>query len=188
MKYLAQILLIIPRLMNLILGKLMKPLFSKHGRNVKIFPLNSFFTYENIEVGNDVYIGPGAHFTSIKKIYIGNKIMFGPKVTIIGGDHNVSEVGKYMYDVEQKFEHNDQEIHIMDDVWIGARAIILKGVTINRGSVVAAGSLVIKDVPAYSIVGGVPAKVLKSRFSETDLKSHIANLENSSRETDLKTS
>jgi acetyltransferase-like isoleucine patch superfamily enzyme len=188
MKYLAKILLILPRLMNYVLCKIMVPLFSKHGKNIKIFPLNSFFSYENIEIGNYVFIGPGAHFTSIKKIYIGNKIMFGPKVTIIGGDHNVSEVGMYMYDVEQKLEHNDQEIHIMDDVWIGARAIILKGVTINRGSIVAAGSLVNKDVPAYSIVGGVPAKVLKSRFSETELKLHIANLKISSRETDHKVS
>lgn len=114
MKYLAKILLILPRLMNYVLCKIMVPLFSKHGKNIKIFPLNSFFSYENIEIGNDVFIGPGAHFTSIKKIYIGNKIMFGPKVTIIGGDHNVSEVGMYMYDVEQKLEHNDQEIHIMD--------------------------------------------------------------------------
>ncbi len=74
------------------------------------------------------------------------------------------------------------------DVWIGASAIILKGVTINFGSIVAAGSLVNKDVPAYSIVGGVPAKVLKGRFFETELKLHIANLKISSRETDHKVS
>ena len=62
-----------------------------------------------------------------------------------------------------KFDHSLWGIVVEDDCWIGSGAIILDGVTIGRGSVVAAGAVVNKDVPAYAIVGGVPAKVLRSR-------------------------
>ena len=63
-------------------------------------------------------------------------------------------------------------ITIEDDVWIGAHSIILKGVTIGRGSVVAAGAVVTKSFPPYSIIGGVPAKLLKMRFTEEEIKKH----------------
>jgi len=151
-------------------------LFKAHGKNVIFSPANSLFSYKNIVLGNDVYIGPGANFSSITLITIGNKIMFGPNVTIMGGDHNISKIGEYMYDVEEKLPENDLPITIEDDVWIGTGAIILKGVTIKRGSVVAAGALVNKDVPEFCIVAGVPAKVIKKRFPEEALIIHRAQL------------
>ena len=98
--------------------------------------------------------------------------MFGPNVTIMGGDHNISQVGQYMFDVKEKLPENDLPVIIEDDVWLGTGCIILKGVTLGQGSVVAAGALVIKDVPPYSIVGGVPAKVIKMRFSEEEIEIH----------------
>jgi acetyltransferase-like isoleucine patch superfamily enzyme len=61
-------------------------------------------------------------------------------------------------------------IKIGNDVWIGARAIIMDGITIADGAIVAAGSVVTRDVPAYAIVGGVPAKVLRYRFDEVEIK------------------
>ena len=60
----------------------------------------------------------------------------------------------------------DQPVVIEDDVWVGANVTILKGVTIGHGSVVAAGAVVTKSCPPYSIIGGVPAKVLRKRFEE----------------------
>jgi len=79
----------------------------------------------------------------------------GSNVTIIGGDHNASVVGKFMYDyeVQEKRPEDDQDVIIEDDVWIGTGAIILKGVRLGRGSIVAAGALVRKDVLPYTIVG-----------------------------------
>ena len=72
--------------------------------------------------------------------------------------------------VEEKFVDGvnvyDQPVVIEDDVWVGANVTILKGVTIGHGSVVAAGAVVTKSCPPYSIIGGVPAKVLKKRFDE----------------------
>lgn len=151
---------------------LLKPLFKKTGRNFLFFP-DSVFTYSTIEVGDDVYIGPGAILTAGESfIRIGNKVMFGPNVNIMGGDHNISHVGQYMFDVKEKLPENDLPVIIEDDVWLGTGCIILKGVTLGQGSVVAAGALVIKDVPPYSIVGGVPAKVIKMRFSEEEIEIH----------------
>ena len=149
-----------------------KPLFKKYGSGF-VFDPDDHFSYHTISVGNDVYIGPGANFSaSVSSITLGNKIMFGPNVTIMGGDHNTSVVGAYMFDVKEKLPENDLPVVIEDDVWIGCGAIILKGVTIETGAIVAAGALVTKSVPSYSIVGGVPAKVIGTRFTEEELVKH----------------
>lgn len=155
---------------------LLRPLFNRCGKNVTFDPYGTY-SYGSISVGNDVYIGPGACFLSGESyIDIGNKVMFGPNVTIITGDHNISCIGKYMFDVKEKLPEHDLPVIIKDDVWVGTNAVILKGVTINSGSVVAAGALVIKDVPSFAIVGGVPARVLKNRFSESEIYLHLERL------------
>ena len=64
----------------------------------------------------------------------------------------------------------EKPVYIGDDVWIGDRVIILPGVHVGDGCVIAAGSVVTKDVPRYTVVGGVPAKVIRERFSEDELK------------------
>lgn len=151
---------------------LLKPLFKSSGKNVVFNPYD-YFTYSNISLGNDVYIGPGANFSSITSIKIGNKVMFGPNVTIMGGDHNTSEVGKYMFDVDNKLPENDLPVEIENDVWIASNVIILKGVTIGKGSIIGAGALVTRNIPEYSIAVGRPAKVVKKRFDEEMLSNHI---------------
>jgi acetyltransferase-like isoleucine patch superfamily enzyme len=149
-----------------------RSLFKEYGENVVFCPYD-YFSFSTISLGNDVYIGPGANFSSIKSITIGSKVLFGPNVTIMGGDHNTSMIGKYMFDVKDKLYENDLPIIINDDVWIGTGVIILKGVTIGEGSIVAAGSLVNKNIPPYTIVAGVPARIIKKRFSESQIKKHI---------------
>tara|TARA_Y100000385_G_scaffold271952_1_gene312346 strand:- start:44 stop:550 length:507 start_codon:yes stop_codon:yes gene_type:complete len=152
---------------------LSKSLLDKCGQNVRYFPTKSNILYKNISFGDDVYIGPGASLSaSNSKIVIGNKVMFGPNVTIMSGDHNVTEIGEYMYDVEYKLPENDQPVIIEDDVWIGTGAVILKGVTIGKGSIVAAGSLVNRNIEEYTIVAGIPAKFIKYRFDKDRLETH----------------
>lgn len=150
---------------------LIKPLFAECGNNVKFSPFDEF-SYKTIRIGNDVYIGRGACFSAKYGITIGNKVMFAPNVTIRGGNHNTGVVGRFMFDVRNKRAEDDQPIVIEDDVWIGAGAIILKGVTIGRGSVVGAGAVVTKSVTPYSIVAGVPARCHAFRFSRLEVIEH----------------
>ena len=147
------------------------------GSNVRFSALTSDFTYRNLTIGNDVYIGPHALFLCTEsQIFIGSKVLFGPHVSIIGGDHRITDVGRFIYDVLDKHPEDDQDVHIEDDVWIGTNTTLLKGVTVGRGAVVAAGALVTKDVPPYAIVGGVPAKVLKYRFTPEQIQEHERQL------------
>ena len=156
---------------------LSRPRFPRCGSNVPFDP-NDSFNYSSIEIGDDVFIGSGALFhASESRITIGSKVMFGPGVAILGGDHNVSQIGRFMFDVKDKLPGNDLPVVIEDDVWIGARAIILKGVTVGTGSVIAAGSVVTKSVPAYSIAAGVPARVVKPRFTPDELAQHLERIE-----------
>lgn len=157
---------------NFLLRLLVKGAFKSCGNNVHFSPLNSSFSYSSITIGNDVYIGPHAMFRSIKDIKIGNKVLFGPHVYIMGGNHNYREVGQYMFDVKQKREDDDMPVIVEDDTWIGCNVTVLKGVTIGRGAIVSAGSVVTKDVPRYAIVGGIPARVLKYRFNDREIEEH----------------
>lgn len=151
---------------------MIRPLFKNYGKNFSFDP-DDTFTYKTISVGDCVFIGKGACFAASESaIIIGSKVMFGPNVTIMGGDHNTNVIGKFMYDVKEKLPENDQPVIIEDDVWVGTGAILLKGVTIGRGSIVAAGSVVTKSCKPYSILGGIPAKVLKNRFTENEIIIH----------------
>jgi acetyltransferase-like isoleucine patch superfamily enzyme len=123
-------------------------------------------------VGN-VFIGPGAFLSAaISRIEIGSKVMLAPGVTIRGGDHNTTQVGRFMADVKEKRPEDDLPVILEDDVWIGTGATILKGVTIGRGSIVAAGAVVTRSVPPYSIVGGVPARLIRRRWDTETILEH----------------
>lgn len=79
-------------------------------------------------------------------------------------------------DSNDKLPENDVAVVIEDDVWTGVNVTILKDVTIGRGSVVAAGAVVTKSCPPYSIIGGVPAKVLKMRYTQNEIIEHEKTL------------
>ena len=144
------------------------------GKHVYLRPSSSDFKgLWNMSVGDYTSIPKGSVFYCTEaSLTIGKKVMFGPHPTIITGDHRIDVVGKYIMDSNEKLPENDAPVVIEDDVWIGANVTILKGVTIGRGSVVAAGAVVTKSCPPYSHIGGVPAKVLKMRFSAEAIKIH----------------
>lgn len=149
-----------------------RPLFKAYGKNFIFNPFD-VFTYKTISVGDDVFIGSGANFSASETyINVGSKVMFGPNVTIMGGDHNTFVLGSYMYDNKEKLPENDLPVIIEDDVWIGTGAIILKGVTIGKGSIIAAGAVVTKSCDPYSIIGGIPAQLIKKRFTTEEIEKH----------------
>lgn len=148
-----------------------KQKFSKCGKNLVFSPENSDFIYSHIFIGEDVHIGPRACFmSSIANIYIGNKVVFGPNVTIRGGNHIFDIPGKFIHDFtdNDKRTQDDADVIIEDDVWVGTNVTILKGVTLGRGCIVAAGAVVTKSVPPYVIAGGVPAKYIGLRFKRIE--------------------
>lgn len=171
---------IIRRLWNrFVSAPVKKSAFATCGKNVTVGRNCVFSGIENIFVGNSVSIGCNSvFFTTRAKIKIGDHVMMAPGVNIITGNHRMNVVGKYMDEITNNEKHaeDDEDVIFEGDNWIGANAIILKGVTIGRGAVVSAGAVVSKDVPAYAIVGGVPAKVIKMRFDEEQIKKHEALL------------
>lgn len=113
------------------------------------------------------WIGPGSII--YPRVQIGKLALLANNVTIVGGDHNYRHAG-----VPMVFSGRDElkPTIIGDDVWIGAQSIIMTGVSIGNGAIVAAGSVVTKDVKPYSIVGGVPARFIKMRFNEYEIEQH----------------
>lgn len=156
----------------------LRPLFLSHGTRFRFDP-DGQYSFRNISVGDDVNLGlrPILSATT-SQIRIGNHVLFGPDVSIFGGNHRIDLVGRFISTVTEAEKHaeNDRGVIIEDDIWIGARAIILDGVRIGRGAVVAAGAVVTRDVPPYTIVGGVPARILKVRFDIETIIAHEALL------------
>lgn len=155
--------------------------FNCCGNNVTIGRNFSVSGASNILFGNNVSIGVNSLFmTTRAKIIIGDWVMSGPHLTIITGNHRTDLVGRYLMSVKdsEKLPENDSDVIIEGDNWIGANVTILKGVKIGEGSIVAAGSVVTKDIPAYEIWGGVPARFLKKRFDEETLEEHRRILSN----------
>lgn len=152
--------------------RLLRSHFKSCGTNVRFDPDGSY-SYSTISLGCDVFIGYRPLLAAAESsIRIGSKVMLGPYVSIIGGDHNTSEVGTAMIDVKKKRKKDDADVVIEDDVWIGAHAIILKGVTVGRGAIVGAGAVVKKDVPPYAVAVGSPAKVVKFRWDVETILRH----------------
>ena len=114
---------------------------------------------EGLTMGDNSNIGPYNYIGCSGKITIGNNVMLAPRVSIYAENHVFDHPEILIRDqgVEKK------EVIIEDDCWIAANSILLAGVTIGKGSVVAAGSVVTENVTAYSVVAGVPAKFIKSR-------------------------
>lgn len=158
----------------------------KHcGKGVYLRPMSSDLKgLGNLSVGDHTSIPKGSTiYCTEAPCTIGRKVLFGPRPTIITGDHRADIVGKYIADVtvEDKVIDGenpyDQPVVIEDDVWCGANVTILKGVTIGRGSIVAAGAVVTKSFPPYSIIGGVPAKLLRMRFDAKEIEAHEQKLQ-----------
>ena len=123
-------------------------------------------------LGEFAFIGPGCVIPP--KVSIGQYSMLAAEVVVVGDDHEWAEVGTPM-----QFSRRPRQraTHIGDDVWVGRRAILMRGVTIGDSAIVAAGAIVTKSIPAGEIWGGIPARKLRDRFgSIPDLEAHIEQI------------
>lgn len=131
----------------------------------------SDFDFSRVHVGKGTYGGLDVLTFGKEHLYIGNYCSIAPGVCfLLNADHNISTVSSYPFKVKYLGAEAEAiskgNIVIGDDVWIGYNATILSGVSIGQGAVIAAGAVVAKDVPPYAVVGGIPAKIVKYRFSD----------------------
>jgi lipopolysaccharide O-acetyltransferase len=126
----------------------------------------SFKTNEKVIIfGDNCQINDYCHIAASEKVKLGDNVLIASKVYITDHDHgNTSLDSLKMNPIDRPIV--SKPVFIEDNVWIGEGAVILKGVTIGRNSVVAAGAVVTKSTPPYSIVAGIPAKIIKTYSNE----------------------
>lgn len=132
---------------------------AKIGRRVIIYPGVWIAPGRFLVIEDDVDLAKDVLITTSGGVFIGKRTLIGYRTQILSANHSVPKRGEIIPVSGDKLE----KVVIMNDVWIGANCIITPGVTIGEGAIVGAGSVVTKDVIPYSIVGGVPAKLIKMR-------------------------
>lgn len=126
----------------------------KIGRGSSIHMGAKFYDLKSIVIGEDTIIGENCVLDGRSKLEIGNHVDIASEVMIYNSEHDINS---------DNFSAKEAPVSIQDYVFVGPRAIILPGVSIGKGAVVGAGAVVTKDVPPYTIVGGVPAKIIGER-------------------------
>lgn len=140
--------------------RLEKELFGGTGENIYVNPPLYIDYGKHIFMGNNVYCNMDCVFLDVNTITIGNNVMLGPRVNLFTAGHPIDA------DVRISDLEFGLPIVIEDNVWIGGNSTILPGITVGENSIVAAGAVVTKDVPANSIVGGNPARLIRAISDE----------------------
>ena len=129
------------------------------GDNVTIHEPYSIYPKKWLFVGSNTYIGPNSDFNCLGGVRIGSGVCAGPRLRIYSANHR--------YEGAEAIPFDDvvimRPVDIKDNVWIGGDVIILPGVTVGEGAVIAGAAVVVKDVPDGAIVGGFPARIIKFR-------------------------
>lgn len=124
----------------------------------------------HIIIGDNTAIGEYTQISAAKEVRIGNGVLTGRFVYISDNNHGTSCLADLKMQPSKRDLYIKGPVVIEDNVWIGDKASILSGVTIGKGAIVACNAVVTKDVPPYSVVAGVPAKVIKSNISSSEGK------------------
>lgn len=129
------------------------------GKKVVIYPGVWIAPGRNLTIEDNVDLAKGVIITTGGGVHVGARTLIGYRTQILSTNHNIPLAGKMIFGAG----HEYKKITIENDVWIGANCIITAGVRIGQGAVVAAGSVVTRDVPKNTIVGGIPAKTIRIR-------------------------
>lgn len=151
---------------------IIKSIKSKIYRYLKDTSNSKSVIYSKIDsdtiIGDYSYIGVNC---SITKANIGRYVSIANNVAIGQGEHLINEISTNSIFYKNKYQILTQkDVNISDDVWLGVNSVVLRGVSIGRGAIIGAGAVVTKDIPPYAIAVGVPAKVLKYRFSNKQIE------------------
>jgi acetyltransferase-like isoleucine patch superfamily enzyme len=156
------------------LGKdyqILNPQYMQFGENFGVsnrFRIEAIDTYEGetfspkISFGNNVSMGNDNHIGCIDEIKIGNNCLFGSRIYITDHDHGDTTLEALLLPPEKRKLVSKGPVIIHDNVWIGDGVAILSGITIGENAIIATNAVVTKDVPANSVVGGIPAKIIKT--------------------------
>lgn len=150
---------------------LLREMLGDVGENCYIEPpFHSNWGGKHVHMGSYVYSNFGLTCVDDADIYIGDKVMFGPNVVIATANHPINA------ELREKGYQYNKEVHIGNNVWIGAGAVIVPGVTIGDNSVIGGGSVVTRDIPANVVAVGNPCRVLRE-IGEHDRKYFYRNEE-----------
>jgi acetyltransferase-like isoleucine patch superfamily enzyme len=148
--------------MNYLKKKFLEVMGARIGKGVVIYPGVWIAPGRNLVIEDDVDLAKDVLITTSGGVFIGSRTLIGYRTQIISANHEIPPIGDPFPISGDKLA----KVTIANDVWIGANCVITPGVTIGEGSVVAAGSVVTKDVLPNAIVGGVPAKLIRMRDKE----------------------
>jgi acetyltransferase-like isoleucine patch superfamily enzyme len=131
------------------------------GKGCSISRRASLHDPQNISIGESVHVGPYCRLwaSANAKLTLEDNALLGPGVTIVTANHGTADLTVTM----NKQPETERDVRICRGAWLGANVVILPGITVHEEAIVAAGAVVTKDVPAFAIVGGVPAKLVGSR-------------------------
>lgn len=151
--------------------EMLKEMFAEIGTDCYIEPpFHSNWGGKHVHFGNNVYANFNLTMVDDADIYVGSYVMFGPNVTVATAGHPINPV------LRRKAMQYNVEVHIGNNVWIGANSVILPGVTIGDNTVIGAGSVVTKDIPANVVAVGNPCRVLRP-IGEKDKKYYFRDRE-----------
>lgn len=163
------------RIVNLVLGMIPeKSDFGAFGEGSTLGNPACISTPKNVFVGKKVRIQRGISIINApnEQVHLGDYSVLAPNVTIVTNSHR-STVGKAQFEISGTHENDKSaDVIVAEDVWIGTNSTILAGVHIGRGAIVGAGAVVTKNVPPYSVVAGVPARIIAAVFCKRDILEH----------------
>lgn len=155
----------------------------RHGAGLHVGANARLWAPDGITLGENVYIGKDVHIEC--NAAIGDFVLIANRVAFVGRhDHDMRSIGvpvrfgTWIGDRTPDSRERRALVTVEQDVWIGFGAVILSGVTLGRGCVIAAGAVVSADVPPYAIVAGNPAQILKQRFTDNEAARHEAAIRN----------
>lgn len=152
-------------------ANMLKDMFAEIGENCYIEPpLHANWGGKHVHLGNNVYANFNLTLVDDVDIYIGNDCLFGPNTVIATAGHPIDP------ELRARVTQYNAEVHIGNNVWLGAGVIVMPGVTIGDNSVIGAGSIVTKDIPSNVVAFGNPCKVFRE-IGEKDKKYYFKNME-----------